>query len=540
VSHPFRGAGGETKVMWRSLFRWGRSSGIQAQLTIPFVLILAAATSALGFAMITASRNALSHSIDTRARILVNTLSAGLADLYAMGEVDRVQAVLDNTHEQDSEIVYIVAQDPAGWAEASSPIELKGLELNRNPFERQMSSVTEFTEAPNPEQEDVVEVAAPLVLEGEKVGVLRIGYSQAGMIALAQRMVWNACLVGLLALAVGVAIYRLVTRRITEPLGAAVLALEAMAEGELTVSTAEALEARSEDEIAKMLRAQQALSQRLRSILNDVHVQAESLLSAAGEVASSAHSLSKGTGRQAASVQQTSASLEQMNASITHNAETSHELEQIARKGVVNAEESGKAVQDTVRAMETIANRISIVEEISYQTNLLALNAAIEAARAGEHGRGFAVVAAEVRNLAERSQSAAQEIIEVSSASTRAASRSGELIDELVPSIQRTAELVQEVAAASREQASGVTEINEAMAQVDQVTQRSAGAAEQLSATSEQLSSQAQRLRETMSFFRIDLAGTGGHEPAKPRIAPPPTPRDDEEPEVERSEFERV
>ena len=192
-----------------------------------------------------------------------------------------------------------------------------------------------------------------------------------------------------------------------------------------------------------------------------------------------------------------------MNASITQNTENSRQTEQVAIKGANNMEESGKAVAESVEAMKTIAEKISIIEEIAYQTNLLALNAAIEAARAGEHGKGFAVVATEVRKLAERSQNAAQEISSLTSSSVRVAQKSGQLLAELVPAIRRTAELVQEVATASREQATGVAQVNKAMSQVDQVTQRNASAAEELSATAEQMSSQAESLEELMNFFKV-------------------------------------
>jgi methyl-accepting chemotaxis protein len=259
-----------------------------------------------------------------------------------------------------------------------------------------------------------------------------------------------------------------------------------------------------------MLEGLDQLARRLKGILSDVHQGSDGLSTAAQQLANSSQALSQGTSEQAAAVEQTSASLEQMNASINENAGNSQKLEEMALKGVSDAEASGTAVEETVQAMKTIADRISIVEEIAYQTNLLALNAAIEAARAGEHGKGFAVVAAEIRKLAERSQSAAREISDVASTSVDSSQRSGELLTQLVPSIQATAELIQDVAAASREQSKGVYQINQAMALVDSVTQRNAAAAEELWSTASQLSGQASQMKQVISFFRIGSDGDHG------------------------------
>ena len=170
--------------------------------------------------------------------------------------------------------------------------------------------------------------------------------------------------------------------------------------------------------------------------------------------------------------------------------------------------------------MKEIANKISIIEEIARQTNLLALNAAIEAARAGEHGKGFAVVAAEVRKLAERSQKAAAEINQLSATTLRVSEKSGEMLDKLVPDIQRTAELVQEISAASKEQDTGAEQINKALQQLEKVIQQNASASEEMASTTEELTGQSDQLVSALGFFHTgDEARRkgGGAKSARPR-----------------------
>jgi methyl-accepting chemotaxis protein len=198
-----------------------------------------------------------------------------------------------------------------------------------------------------------------------------------------------------------------------------------------------------------------------------------------------------------------------MTANIRQNADNAMETETIAIQAAKNAVEGGDAVNTTVQAMREIADKIMIIEEISRQTNLLALNAAIEAARAGEHGKGFAVVAAEVRKLAERSQVAAGEINELSTSSVEVAQKAGDILDQLVPNIQKTAELVQEISAASREQDAGADQIAKSIQQLDSVIQQNASASEEMASTAEQLSGQSEQLEGMISFFKITKSAQG-------------------------------
>src|SRR6202008_897672 len=230
----------------------------------------------------------------------------------------------------------------------------------------------------------------------------------------------------------------------------------------------------------------------------------DNVSSGSRELSATSEQMSQGATEQASAAEEGSASMEEMTANIKQNADNASQTEKIARQSAKDAEISGEAVNRAVVAMQTIAEKITIVQEIARQTDLLALNAAVEAARAGEHGKGFAVVASEVRKLAERSQTAATEIGAVSSETVKAAQSAGVMLTDLVPNIRRTADLVAEISAACREQDVGASQINEAIQQLDKVTQQNAGASEQISATSEELAAQGEELQTSIAYFRVD------------------------------------
>ncbi|MBU9697514.1 MCP four helix bundle domain-containing protein [Rhodobacteraceae bacterium HSP-20] len=273
-----------------------------------------------------------------------------------------------------------------------------------------------------------------------------------------------------------------------------------IAEGDLRRTA----EVKGNDEIADLLRAQNDMVAKLREVVTSVNGAVRNVASGSTQMAATSEELSQGATEQASATEESSAAVEQMAANIKQSAENASLTEKMATKSADDARASGKAVAEAVQAMQTIADRIMIVQEIARQTDLLALNAAVEAARAGEHGRGFAVVAAEVRKLAERSQTAAAEISSLSASTVRTAASAGEMLLGLVPDIEKTSALVTEISVASRELATGSSQISMSIQQLDKVTQENTSAAEQLSASATELASQADALAEAIGFFRVE------------------------------------
>jgi methyl-accepting chemotaxis protein len=323
-------------------------------------------------------------------------------------------------------------------------------------------------------------------------------------------------IVAAIAGALGVFIAWFVTVSVTRPLNEAVGITDRIADGDLTAT----IRASSTDEVGHLLSSLQKMQANLQKIVGEVRTGVDSVSTASQQIAAGNQDLSSRTEEQASNLQQTAASMEQLAATVRQNTETAKQANTLAASASSAAAKGGSVVGDVVNTMEgisaashKIADIINVIDGIAFQTNILALNAAVEAARAGEQGRGFAVVAGEVRNLAQRSAQAAREIkslisdsVEKVDAGGKLVHQAGDAMQDIVAQVKRVSDLIGEITSATLEQNSGIGQVNNAVTQLDQVTQQNAALVEESAAAAESMKAQAHKLAQSVSVFRLSQA----------------------------------
>lgn len=319
--------------------------------------------------------------------------------------------------------------------------------------------------------------------------------------------------VGLFVLIIASLLAMRTTKSITQPLSEALEATERVASGDLVSS----IDVDGSDESAQLLAGMLKMRDGLSSMVGEVRECAESISNGSSEIASGNANLSQRTESQASNLQETAASMEELSSTVKSNAQTAGEANRLASAASVAASNGGEVVGQVVATMEEItsaskkiADIIGVIDGIAFQTNILALNAAVEAARAGEQGRGFAVVASEVRSLAGRSAEAAKEIknligasVEKIEAGSRLVGQAGTSMDDIVQRVKQVAGLIGEISATAHEQTVGIEQINQAITQLDDVTQQNAALVEEAAAAAESLNHQAARMVDVVSVFKL-------------------------------------
>lgn len=295
--------------------------------------------------------------------------------------------------------------------------------------------------------------------------------------------------------------FYLLQRRVSLPLKSFVNLFKKISKGNLTVNANHIKD--QKNELGEVALAFNQMIEEVRSTMKNINQTAEMLNSVSNELSVGSQQMSSISSEQAASFEEMSASVEQILEHVTVNSQNASTAEKVVEKSANEIKQNNKGVQDTIESLNTIADKISVINDIASQTNILSLNAAIEAARAGSYGKGFSVVAGEVGKLAERSKQSANEIEDISKESSAIANKTGESSKKIIPNVINAVELMQKIVVSSKEQESGVAQINSSLSELNSSVQKLAGTSEETASSAEELASQAEQLAERVSYFKL-------------------------------------
>ena len=512
---------------------WFYNLKIATKLLLSFALILML-TLVLGVASITqlGQVNATTEKINTDWLPSVRVLLTMKSNLALLRNVE-MQHVMSNDAADMEKSAQFISEIRGGLQKSMSEYAPLVSEQERAVYDQLKDKIPQYLEI----DKKIVEIsrafrkddamkeirgdslAAIVELDKQVENLVKINSDGSAASAKEGEAIYNKARVWMIGLMIamlllGFALALWIARAVAQPLGFAVDVARRVAGGDLTAD----IEVRSRDETGQLMQALKDMNQSLQKIVGEVRSGTDTIATASSQIAAGNQNLSQRTEEQASSLEETAASMEQLTSTVKQNADNASQANQLAVSASEVALHGGTVVTQVVSTMgaintssKKIVDIIGVIDGIAFQTNILALNAAVEAARAGEQGRGFAVVAAEVRSLAQRSAAAAKEIkgliddsVEKVGLGSRLVDQAGTTMEEIVASVRRVTDIMGEITAASQEQTTGIEQINQAISQMDQVTQQNAALVEEAAAAAASLQDQAGVLADVVGAFKLE------------------------------------